>query len=117
MDERKWWKDTVVYQIYPRSFCDSDGDGIGDIPGIIGKLDYLAQLGVDVLWLCPVYPGPGYDGVWWFLLKTYLLLFVMMWVRWTFPRIRFDQLLNLNWKWLLPLGVLNLLATAVLVKL
>lgn len=61
--------------------------------------------------------GPFFDGVWWFLLKTYLLLFFMMWVRWTFPRIRFDQLLNLNWQWLIPLGVLNLLATAVLVRL
>jgi oligo-1,6-glucosidase len=60
-----WWKRAVVYQIYPRSFADSDGDGIGDLPGIIGKLDYLAELGVDVLWLCPIYPSPqddyGYD--------------------------------------------------------
>src|SRR5687767_14900889 len=60
-----WWKRAVVYQIYPRSFADSDGDGIGDLPGIVGKLDYLAELGVDVLWLCPIYPSPqddyGYD--------------------------------------------------------
>jgi oligo-1,6-glucosidase len=60
-----WWKSAVVYQIYPRSFADSDGDGIGDIRGIVGRLDYLAALGVDVLWLSPVYPSPqddaGYD--------------------------------------------------------
>ncbi|MDR1028235.1 MAG: alpha-glucosidase [Clostridiales Family XIII bacterium] len=62
MDERKWWKESVVYQIYPQSFCDGNGDGVGDIPGIIGKLDYLAALGVDVLWLSPIYPSPGYDN-------------------------------------------------------
>ena len=60
-----WWKTAVVYQIYPRSFADANGDGIGDLPGIMGRLDYLAQLGVDVLWLSPVYPSPqddnGYD--------------------------------------------------------
>ncbi len=60
-----WWKQSVVYQIYPRSFADSDGDGIGDLGGIIAKLDHLAALGVDVLWLSPVYPSPqddnGYD--------------------------------------------------------
>lgn len=60
-----WWKSAVVYQIYPRSFADSDGDGLGDLRGIIGKLDYLATLGVDVLWLSPVYRSPqddnGYD--------------------------------------------------------
>ncbi len=60
-----WWKQAVVYQIYPRSFADSDGDGIGDLRGIIGRLDYLSALGVDVLWLSPVYPSPqddnGYD--------------------------------------------------------
>ena len=58
-------KDTVVYQIYPRSFCDSDGDGYGDIPGIISKLDYIASLGVNTIWLSPVYKSPdddnGYD--------------------------------------------------------
>ena len=60
-----WWKSAVVYQIYPRSFADSDGDGMGDLRGIIDHLDHLAGLGVDVLWLSPVYPSPqddnGYD--------------------------------------------------------
>ena len=63
--EKKWWHDKVAYQIYPKSFCDSNGDGIGDIPGIIGKLDYLKDLGVDIVWLSPCYPSPladqGYD--------------------------------------------------------
>lgn len=61
--------------------------------------------------------GPFFDGAWWFFLKTYGFLFVMMWVRWTFPRVRFDQLLNLNWQWLLPIGIINLLLTALLIKL
>jgi oligo-1,6-glucosidase len=60
-----WWKKSVVYQIYPRSFCDSNGDGIGDINGIASKLDYLKELGVDVIWISPVYQSPmrdnGYD--------------------------------------------------------
>src|SRR5690606_30129394 len=64
-DQDAWWKSAVVYQIYPRSFADSNGDGIGDVPGIIGKLDYLEQLGVDVIWLSPIYKSPqddnGYD--------------------------------------------------------
>ena len=50
---RFWWKEASVYQIYPASFCDSNGDGVGDIRGIIQKLDYIKQLGVDVVWLCP----------------------------------------------------------------
>lgn len=62
---RKWWHDKVAYQIYPKSFCDSNGDGIGDIPGIISKLDYLQDLGVDIIWLSPCFPSPladeGYD--------------------------------------------------------
>jgi oligo-1,6-glucosidase len=58
----EWWRSAVVYQIYPRSFADSDGDGIGDLPGIESKLDHLAGLGVDVLWLSPVYPSPQDDG-------------------------------------------------------
>ena len=55
---RKWWHDKVAYQIYPKSFYDSNGDGIGDIPGIISKLDYLADLGIDILWLSPCYRSP-----------------------------------------------------------
>src|SRR5699024_4757552 len=59
---KTWWKESVVYQIYPRSFYDSNGDGIGDIPGIIKKLDYLKKLGIDVLWLSPVYQSPNDDN-------------------------------------------------------
>lgn len=57
-----WWKECVVYQIYPRSFADSNGDGIGDLQGIISKLDYLKELGVDVIWLSPVYQSPNDDN-------------------------------------------------------
>lgn len=60
--ERAWWKEAVVYQIYPRSFKDSDGDGVGDIQGIVSKLDYLQELGVDVIWLSPVYKSPNDDN-------------------------------------------------------
>ena len=60
--QKKWWKESVVYQIYPRSFKDSNGDGIGDIKGIIEKLDYLKELGIDVIWLSPVYESPNDDG-------------------------------------------------------
>ena len=63
--KNNWWKESVVYQIYPQSFMDSNGDGIGDFNGIIQKLDYLQNLGVDVLWICPMYASPlvdnGYD--------------------------------------------------------
>ena len=60
--EKKWWKESVVYQIYPRSFYDSNGDGIGDLRGIINKLDYLKELGIDVIWLSPVYKSPNDDN-------------------------------------------------------
>lgn len=58
----RWYKDAVIYQIYPRSFCDSNGDGIGDIRGIISKLDYIKSLGVDAVWLSPVYKSPNDDN-------------------------------------------------------
>lgn len=60
--EPKWWKEAVFYQIYPRSFCDSDGDGVGDIQGIISKLDYLKDLGIDCIWCCPMYDSPNDDN-------------------------------------------------------
>lgn len=60
--EKAWWKESVVYQIYPRSFCDSNGDGIGDLQGIAGKLEYLMELGIDVIWLSPVYQSPNDDN-------------------------------------------------------
>ena len=63
--DNKWWKKAVIYQIYPRSFQDTNGDGIGDLPGIISRLDYLEDLGIDAIWLSPVYCSPqddnGYD--------------------------------------------------------
>lgn len=63
--QKKWWHDKVAYQIYPKSFCDTNGDGIGDLRGIISKLDYLKELGVDIIWLSPIYRSPfvdqGYD--------------------------------------------------------
>ncbi|MHB1403966.1 MAG: glycoside hydrolase family 13 protein [Desulfitobacteriaceae bacterium] len=62
MPKKKWWKESVVYQIYPRSFKDSNGDGTGDLKGIISKLDYLQYLGVNVLWLCPIYCSPNVDN-------------------------------------------------------
>ena len=55
MEEKKWWKEAVVYQIYPRSFMDSNGDGVGDLRGIKSRLSYLKLLGIDVIWLSPVY--------------------------------------------------------------
>lgn len=62
MTDTPWWKRKIIYQIYPMSFCDSNGDGIGDLPGIISKLDYLQRLGVGALWLSPVYPSPNKDN-------------------------------------------------------
>ncbi len=65
MDDNLWWRDGIIYQIYPRSFSDSNNDGLGDLPGITARLDYLAQLGIDAIWLSPFYPTPdadfGYD--------------------------------------------------------
>src|ERR1041384_1599030 len=65
MSPDAWWKNGIVYQIYPRSFQDSDGDGIGDLAGIRRRLDYLVALGVDAIWISPIYPSPmadfGYD--------------------------------------------------------
>ena len=62
----RWWRDGVVYQVYPRSFADSNGDGVGDLPGLIDHLDHLAggadSLGVDAIWLSPIYPSPMLDG-------------------------------------------------------
>ena len=62
INEKKWWKEAVVYQIYPRSFKDANGDGIGDLQGIISELDYLKDLGIDVLWLSPFYKSPNADN-------------------------------------------------------
>ena len=63
--QRKWWNDKVAYQIYPKSFCDANGDGIGDLKGVLSKLDYLKELGIDIIWLSPIYKSPfvdqGYD--------------------------------------------------------
>src|SRR5580658_10797448 len=60
-DGPEWWRHAVIYEIYPRSFQDSDGDGIGDIKGIASRLDYLHDLGVDAIWITPMYPSPGVD--------------------------------------------------------
>lgn len=63
--QKKWWNDKIAYQIYPKSFCDSNGDGIGDLKGILSKLDYLKDLGIDIIWVSPIYKSPfvdqGYD--------------------------------------------------------
>lgn len=63
--KRAWWKECSVYQIYPASFCDSSDDGVGDIPGIISKLDYIKSIGIDIIWLSPCFKSPqvdmGYD--------------------------------------------------------
>jgi len=58
----KWWTAAVIYQVYPRSFQDSNGDGIGDLPGILSRLDYIASLGIDALWINPVYLSSGHDN-------------------------------------------------------
>ena len=61
-EQKKWWKEAVVYQIYPRSFKDSNGDGIGDLRGILEKLDYLSYLGIDVIWMSPIFQSPNHDN-------------------------------------------------------
>ena len=60
--KREWWKGAVIYQIYPRSFKDSNGDGIGDLPGLTSKLDYVQSLGVDAIWLNPIFASPNDDN-------------------------------------------------------
>src|SRR5262245_45179491 len=60
--DHKWWKEATVYQIYPRSFKDSDGDGVGDLKGIISKLDYIKSLGIDAVWLNPIFTSPNKDN-------------------------------------------------------
>ena len=60
--DKKWWKEAIVYQVYPRSFKDSNEDGIGDLRGIISKLDYLESLGINVVWLNPIYGSPNDDN-------------------------------------------------------
>ena len=60
--QKDWWKSAVAYQIYPKSFQDTNGDGIGDLPGIIHRLDYLQELGIDVIWLSPVFASPQVDN-------------------------------------------------------
>ena len=65
MPDVPWWKSSVIYEIYPRSFQDTDADGVGDLRGIIARLPYLIDLGVDAIWICPIFPSPmadfGYD--------------------------------------------------------
>src|SRR2546430_11076960 len=67
MSDVPWWKSAVIYEIYPRSFQDTDADGVGDLRGIIARLPYLVDLGVDAIWICPIFPSPmadfGYDVV------------------------------------------------------
>ena len=82
MENYKWWKNAIIYQIYPRSFKDANNDGVGDLRGIIEELDYLAFLGVDAIWLSPIYESPmedmGYD------VSDYLklLLYLEVWKIW-----------------------------------
>ncbi|WHI51744.1 alpha-amylase family glycosyl hydrolase [Microbulbifer sp. MLAF003] len=65
----EWWRNSVIYQIYPRSFCDANGDGIGDLPGITQKLDYVKSLGVDAIWI-----SPSLNPRWWILVMTWRII-------------------------------------------
>src|SRR5215469_6345154 len=58
----EWWRHAVIYEVYPQSFQDSDGDGVGDLKGIASRLDYLHDLGIDAIWITPIYPSPGVDN-------------------------------------------------------
>src|SRR6516164_8922691 len=58
----EWWRHAVIYEVYPQSFQDSDGDGVGDLKGITSRLDYLHDLGIDAIWITPIYPSPGVDN-------------------------------------------------------
>lgn len=81
--KKKWWMGKVAYQIWPKSFADSNGDGIGDLEGIIGKLDYLKDLGIDIIWISPLYKSPlvdqGYDISDYYDINPLLVI----WKRWT----------------------------------
>jgi len=78
--------------------------------------EMVVVCGVATILFLGGWKGPFFDGIWWFLLKVYVLLLIMMWFRWTYPRMRFDQVLNVCWKWFIPLGLANLLVTIVLMK-
>ena len=75
---RRWWKEATFYQIYPASFCDSNGDGWGDIPGILSKIQYIASLGVDVVWLSPMFESPQVDMVSFMPAKRYTYYFIVI---------------------------------------
>ena len=81
MMNKKWWHNKVAYQIYPKSFKDTNGDGIGDIPGIISKLDYLKDLGVDILWISPMYQSPMVETVMIFPIIMRLIRCLDQWMR------------------------------------
>ena len=81
--QEKWWHNAVVYQVYPKSFMDSNGDGIGDLTGITNKLDYLAKLGITAIWLSPVYDSPMDDMAMILLIIKRLRLFSGPWRIWT----------------------------------
>ena len=80
--EKDWWKGKVAYQIYPKSFKDSNGDGIGDLKGITQKLDYLEKLGIDILWLSPIYKSPFIDQAMIFQTTMPLIPSLGLWKTW-----------------------------------